>query len=95
MRKLENEADNKLFSIDTDNNKRWREHFPPMPTKRYNTAAVTTSQHLIVAGGETMQSYLDTVEVMDVESLLWSTVASLPHPYSQAVACASGRTCIC
>ena len=43
---------NKLVSIINDHNKVWVEHFPPMPTKRHNTAAVTTKQHLIVTGGE-------------------------------------------
>ena len=33
-----------------DKDRKWVEHFPPMPTKRYWTAAVTTKQHLIVAG---------------------------------------------
>ena len=29
----------------------YREIFPPMPTKRRNTTAMTTKEHLIVAGG--------------------------------------------
>ena len=60
------------------------EHFPPMPTKRSDTTAVTTKQHLIVAGGESGSNRLDTVEVMDIQTLVWSTAASLPHPYSWA-----------
>ena len=53
-----------------------------MPIKRSHTAAVTTKQHLIVAGGKCGSNRLDTVEVMDIQTLVWSTVASLPHPYS-------------
>ena len=37
-----------------------------------------------MAGGATGQNYADnvnTVEVMDTKTLVWSTVASLPHPY--------------
>ena len=41
-------------------------------------------QHLTVAGGESGPNRLDTVEVMDIETLVWSTAASLPHPYSKA-----------
>ena len=74
----------KLLSIVTDTDKKWIEHFPPMPTKRYNTAAVTTKQHLIVAGGKGGSNRLDTVEVMDIQTLVWSTAASLPHLYSWA-----------
>ena len=72
---------NKLLSIVDDRNKKWVEHFPSMPTKRRYTAAVTTKQHLIVAGGTRRSSYLNTVEVMDIETLVWSMAASLPHPY--------------
>ena len=73
----------KLLSIVTDTNiLKWMEHFPPMPTKRYQTAAATMKQHLIVAGGVSQLNQLDTVEVMDFETLVWLTAASLPHPFS-------------
>ena len=81
---------NKLLSIVDDRNKKWVEHFPPMPTKCCDTAAVTTKHHLIIAGGEGGLSRLNTVEVLDIESLVWSTVASLPHPYSRASATICG-----
>ena len=79
---------NKLFSLKGGE---WVEHFPPMPTRRYNTAAVTTHNHLIVAGGEEGIPYhLNTVEVMDIKALVWSTVVSLPHPYTEASATICG-----
>ena len=61
-----------------------------MPTKRFLTAAVTTKQHLIVAGGKSGSNRLDTVEVMDIQTLVWSTAASLLHPYSWASATVCG-----
>ena len=66
--------------------KYWIEAFPPMPTKRHDTAALTSKEHLIVAGGSIglMNDSISTVEVMDTEMLVWSTVASLPHPYTGA-----------
>ena len=67
----------------------WSDVFPPMPTKRRGTTAVTSTEHLIVAGGSTGQGFADsinTVEVMDTKTLVWSTVASLPHPYCLASA---------
>ena len=77
---------NKLLSLlNADGSKEWVEHFPPMPTKRCKTAVATTNQHVIVAGGEsTFLHCLDTVEVMDIRTLTWTAVASLPHPYSWA-----------
>ena len=65
---------NKLVSIVTDADKKWVRHFPPMPTKRHSTAAVTTNQHLIVAGGERRSVLTNTVEVMDIQTLVWSTL---------------------
>ena len=56
---------NKLVSIVTDADKKWVRHFPPMPTKRHSTNAVTTNQYLIVGGGERRSVLRNTVEVMD------------------------------
>ena len=81
---------NKLLSL--QNNKAWVEVFPAMPTKRRDTSAVSSKEHLIVAGGMNgsfINSSIITVEVMDAKTLAWSTVASLPHPYTGA----SGTIC--
>jgi hypothetical protein len=79
---------NKLLSLPG-----YKEVFPAMPTKRWGTTAVTSKEHLIVAGGtigEYCADRLNTVEVMDTKSLVWSTVASLPHPYYSASATICG-----
>jgi N-acetylneuraminic acid mutarotase len=79
---------NKLLSLPG-----YKEIFPAMPTKRWGTTAVTSKEHLIVAGGtigEYCADRLNTVEVMDTKSLVWSTVASLPHPYYSASATICG-----
>ena len=76
---------NKLLSLRGS----WSDVFLPMPTKRICTTAVTSKEHLIVAGGATGPDCTDnvnTVEVMDTKTLAWSTVASLPRPYSWATA---------
>ena len=65
----------------------WSAIFPPMPTKRRGTTAITSNEHLIVAGGTTgpySEDTLNTVEVIDTKTLVWSTVASLPHLYAWA-----------
>ena len=82
---------NELLSLHHSNG--WSHVFPPMPTKRYDTTATTSKKHLIVAGGSTGQGSTDTintVEVMDTKTLVWSTVASLPHPYEWASATICG-----
>ena len=58
----------------------WEEVLPPMPTKRIFPAAANISTHLVVAGGE--QPYygpVATVEVLNTETLQWSTASSLPE----------------
>jgi hypothetical protein len=88
----------KIYSKDSYTNKLlslpdYKEVFSAIPTKRRSTIAVTSKEHLIVAGGAI--GWLDTdkfntVEVMDTKSLVWSTVASLPHPYYSASATICG-----
>ena len=57
----------------------WEEVLPPMPTKRVNTAAANTPTHLVVAGGVgSTRNNVATVEVLNTETLQWSTASSLP-----------------
>ena len=81
-------ATNQLFSLTGEG--KWVERFPPMPTKRYGTAAVCSGKSLVVAGGGGEYHYpLQTVEVMGTETLQWSTASSLPFAlrYASATIC--------
>ena len=71
---------NKLFSLTGEGRgRRWTETFPPMPTKRYSSTALCTGTALIVAGGKSKNhSTLQTIEVMNTETLQWTTTANLP-----------------
>jgi len=81
---------NTLLSLSQDKTN-WKELFPPMPTKRKLTAVVCTEKALVVAGGEGEgKARLATVEVMDTDTLQWSTVSSLPQPLYQASATVCG-----
>ena len=84
-------ATNKLFSLTGEGSgRRWTEEFPPMPTKRLESNALCTGTALIVAGGRSEDYHLlQTVEVMNTETLQWSTAAHLPQP----VLCARGAVC--
>ena len=82
------ELTNTLLSL-TDN--KWTKQFPPMPTKRWVTAAVCSGRSLVVAGGLGKgDKDLSTVEVMDTETVQWSTASSLPHSLYQASATLCG-----
>ena len=82
------DPENKLLSL---RDKKWVERFPAMPTKRYSAAAVTQGHYLIVAGGQIgMARYLNTVEVMDTKTLIWSAVANLPSSVFWASATVCG-----
>ena len=59
--------------------KQWSQIFPPMPTPRDTPASVTTEQALVVAGGVgTGGNFVDTVEVMNTDTNVWTKVALLP-----------------
>ena len=61
----------------------WSKIFPAMPTKREGAAAVSTETTLIVAGGVgDGVNRLKTVEVMNTDTLQWTTAANLPEPHS-------------
>ena len=68
-------------------NSEWTEEFPPMPTKRYWTIAVSFNDSVIVLGGETeRRTVLCTVEVLHSKSKHWSVACSLPQPFDSATA---------
>ena len=69
---------------------KWIEQFSPMNYCHNNPAATTTNTSLIVAGGWGPDKAKAPVEVMDTQTLQWSTVARLPHPLSQATATICG-----
>ena len=78
-------ATNKLMSlVDEGGHKVWHEKYPPMPSKRYSTTAVTTGDSLIVAGGRQEIEQLATVEVMNLETLEWYWAKGLPNPLHHA-----------
>ena len=72
--------------------KQWSEIFPPMPTPRRSVACITTEQSLVVAGGNGSGGFLDTVEVMNINTKQWTTVSPLPQKQSQLSAIVYGDT---
>ena len=60
-----------------------------MATKREHPAAVRTPTHLVVAGGSLIATVEVTVEVLNTETLQWSTASSLPEAvdYPQMTTC--------
>ena len=86
--RLGSNVTNQLFSLTGEG--KWLERFPPMPTKRYGTAAVSSGKSLVVAGGRGGDyKPLHKVEVMDTVTLQWSTASSLPFAlrYASATIC--------
>ena len=68
-----------LSLIEEGERKQWSEVFPPMPTPRSSTACMTTEQAVVVAGGNTRDNNIATVEVMDINTKQWITVCPLPQ----------------
>ena len=65
---------------------KWTEEFPEMIYYHNSPAVACTSTSLIVTGGWGPDWEEAPVEVMDTNTLCWSTAASLPHPWKQATA---------
>ena len=65
---------------------KWIEQFPPMTHYHSLPAVACTSTSLIVAGGSGPDEERAPVEVMNTNTLCWSTAASLPHPWNQVTA---------
>ena len=63
-----------------DQGTKWRELLPPMPTARFRPATVTIPTNLIVAGGRAGagSSVLCTIEILDTNTLQWSSATSSP-----------------
>ena len=87
-------ATNTLLSLSLDTpdifREKWTEKLPPMTYCHNSPAVITIDTSLIVAGGWGPDQEKAPVEVMDTQTLQWSTVASLPHPLMQATATICG-----
>ena len=80
------------LSLDTPDisREKWSEKLPAMTYCHNNPAVITIDTSLIVAGGWGLDERKVQVEVMDTQTLQWSTVASLPHPLRNATATICG-----
>ena len=67
-------ATNRLWVLDGQSH--WTQPLPPMLTKCYGTSAVSTGNHLIVAGGLSDEDPLDIVQVYNGHE--WMRAQSLP-----------------
>ena len=65
---------NKLWKLGGDG--QWQEILPSMPTKRHCVCAASHKDHLLVAGGATLERTLNIVEVFNGDH--WLTAQPLP-----------------
>ena len=86
-RKVAGECTDELWSLEGQSS--WTNVLKSMPTSRCEVTTVSTTHHLIVAGGTITGRLCDcttAVEMMNTTTLDWSTVASLRHPHTKASA---------
>lgn len=79
----DSQATDKIFYLSL----KWPEYYwveylacSPMPTRRVKPAVATTPTHLVVAGGYQAPSP-ETVDVLDLNTLKWSSTKPLPTPF--------------
>ena len=60
----------------------WQQDIPAMPTKRTRPGVTTYGTYIIVAGGlaEVKETLLNSIDVLNTTTLLWSTPANLQLP---------------
>ena len=60
----------------------WQQDIPAMPTKRFRPGVTTCRTYVIVAGGraEDEETLLNSIDVLNTTTLLWSTPANLQLP---------------
>ena len=61
----------------------WQQDIPAMPTKRLRPGVTTYGTYVIVAGGiaDDNQTLLNSIDVLNTATLLWSTPANLQLPW--------------
>lgn len=80
-----------LLSFTCDGpNRKWREEFPAMNHCHHCPAAVTTPNLLVVIGGYGSDEGSRIVEVLDTNTLRWTTATSLPFPLWRPTAIVCG-----
>ena len=79
---------NKLYTLQE---RKWVEEYPPMNTARSHTAAVSTSDYIVVIGGDDGlgDRWTSTVELFHTKSRIWCELTDLPQPlaYPSATLC--------
>ena len=74
---------NKLLTLNQD--RRWVESYPAMPTARIEASVVSAQNVLVVTGGYNGVQ-LDIVEVLTLYNKQWATAPRLPQPFYMASA---------
>ena len=73
------------YSTDREEVGKWSEVFPPMEYTHTCASVSCTNTYLIVVGSWFMDARSSMVEVMNLTTLCWSTVASIPyHAWNEA-----------
>ena len=85
--------------VSTWNGQGWQQDIPAMPTKRVRPGVTTYGTYVIVAGGlaEDKRTQLNSIDVLDSTTLLWSTPANLqlPQPmYSVQITVSATHICV-
>ena len=72
---------------------KWVREYPPMNTRRYNTAAASTSTHVVVIKGVgDNRLCLRTTEVLDLNTRQWSMLDQFSYGFSLASTTVCGDT---
>ena len=86
-----NETDVRTNDLCSFTGEGWKTILPSMSMKRSQVATVCNEAVLIVAGGRDVSGPLATVEVLNLDTKLWSFTKNLPQPVFRASSCICGN----
>ena len=93
MTVTENSFTGKIHSLDATS-QQWMEKLPAMPTARRMLAVISHKGIvLVVCGGVGRDGMLNTVEMLNRETLQWHTLSPLPIPWAGMSTAIIGNTC--
>ena len=86
------QTSSEVYTYD-ERSRKWKQTIPPMPTARYSSSVLGLQSALVVAGGNILLSYIDSVEIFKPDTSQWYRTDPLPKACEDISLVAIGNTC--
>ena len=83
---------NEVYTYD-ERSRKWKQTVPPMPTARWSPGVLSLQSILVVAGGNTLSTYTEAVEIFKPDTSQWHRTDPLPTICLSLSLVSIGSTC--